>query len=97
VLLEAAAIGLPTVTTNATGARDAIIAGKTGLQVPIGDPNALTAALATLVRDPSLRDEMGRAGRTWVCEHFDQSEVWRRQAEQYRALASGTSRRPVVR
>ena len=97
VLLEAAAIGLPTVTTNATGARDAIVAGKTGLQVPIGDPNALATALAALVRDPSLRDEMGRAGRTWVCEHFDQNDVWRRQAREYRALVSRTSTGQDVR
>jgi glycosyltransferase involved in cell wall biosynthesis len=88
VLLEAAAMGLPTVTTNATGACDAIIAGKTGLQVPIGDPDALAAALATLVRDPSLRKEMGRAGRAWVCERFDQNDVFRRQADEYRALAA---------
>ena len=91
VLLEAAAIGLPTVTTNATGARDAIVAGSTGLQVPVGDANALTEALSALVRNPSLRDEMGRAGRKWVCEHFDQNDVWRRQAEEYRALASPPS------
>jgi glycosyltransferase involved in cell wall biosynthesis len=93
VLLEAAAVGLPTITTDATGARDAIVAGRTGLQVPTGDPKALATALATLVRDPSLRSEMGRAGRAWVCEHFDQTEVWRRQAQEYRALAAGPSTR----
>lgn len=88
VLLEAAALGLPTVTTNATGARDALVDGKTGLQVPVGDVSALREALARLVRDASLREAMGRAGREWVCEHFDQREVWRRQAEEYRTLAS---------
>jgi glycosyltransferase involved in cell wall biosynthesis len=92
VLLEAAALGLPTVTTNATGARDAIVAGRTGLQVPVGDTNALTEALITLVRNPSLRDEMGRAGRNWVCDSFNQENVWRRQAREYRALVSRTSR-----
>ena len=51
VLLEAAALGLPTVATNATGARDAIVAGTTGLQVPVGDAKALAEALVTLARD----------------------------------------------
>ena len=89
VLLEAAALGIPTVTTNATGARDAIVDGETGLRVPVGDAKSLKEALARLIRDASLREAMGRAGREWVCECFDQKEVWRRYAEEYRALVSG--------
>jgi glycosyltransferase involved in cell wall biosynthesis len=88
VLLEAAALGLPTVTTDATGARDAIVAGVTGLQVGVGDARALTEALVRLVRDPALRERMGSAGRAWVCEQFDQREVWRRQVREYRVLAN---------
>jgi glycosyltransferase involved in cell wall biosynthesis len=88
VLLEAAALGIPTVTTDATGACDASVDGKTGLQVPIGDVNSLREALARLVRDASLREAMGFAGRKWVCEHFDQRDVWRRYVEEYRAVVS---------
>jgi glycosyltransferase involved in cell wall biosynthesis len=88
VLLEAAAMGLPTVTTNATGARDANVDGETGFQVPVGDSVALTEALLKLIRDPSLRKRMGEAGRQWVSQRFDQREVWRRQADTYRALTS---------
>jgi glycosyltransferase involved in cell wall biosynthesis len=86
VLLEAAAMGIPAVTTNATGARDAVIDGLTGLQVPIADVAALKDALARLARDPSLREAMGRAGREWVCKNFDQKDVWRRQVDEYRSL-----------
>ncbi len=86
VLIEAAAMGIPAVTTNATGARDAVIDGITGLQVPIGDVAALRDALARLARDPSLREAMGRAGREWVCKNFRQKDVWQRQVEEYRAL-----------
>ena len=89
VLLEAAAMGIPTVTTKATGARDAIVDGSTGLGVPIANVGALTEALARLVQDASLRDAMGRAGCAWVSKHFDRSEVWRRQAEEYRSLLGG--------
>ena len=84
---------IPTVTTDATGARDAMVNGKTGLQVPIGDAESLREALARLVRDGSLRDAMGRAGRGWVCEHFEQGEVWRRDAAEYRALVAAKAER----
>jgi glycosyltransferase involved in cell wall biosynthesis len=90
VLLEAAALGLPTVATDATGARDAILAGITGVQVPVGDSVALAEALVKLAHDPALRGRMGRAGRAWVCANFDQRDVWQRQARAYRALAGAT-------
>jgi glycosyltransferase involved in cell wall biosynthesis len=66
------------VTTHATGARDAVIDGTTGLRVPIADVAALTDALVRLVRDPRLREAMGRAGREWVCKNFIQRDVWQR-------------------
>ena len=78
---------------NADGSRDAIMDGRTGLQVPVRDPKVLKEALARLVRDPSLCDAMGAAGREWVSAHFDQKVVWRRDAEEYRALVSGVKMR----
>lgn len=87
VLLEAAAMEIPTVTTNATGARDALVDGVTGLRVGVGNVLALREALASLIRDAALREVMGRAGRHWVSEHFDQRHVWQLQVEEYRRLA----------
>ncbi|MBI1827650.1 MAG: glycosyltransferase family 4 protein [Planctomycetes bacterium] len=89
VLLEAAAMGLPTITTNATGARDAMVDGVTGLRVPIGDASALREAISRLVRDSMLRESMGRTGREWVCANFEQSKVWNQWTEEYRKLARG--------
>lgn len=88
VLLEAAALGIPSVTTHATGARDAVLDGVTGLRVPLGDVVALTAAMKRLVQDTGLRETLGRAGREWVCKNFNQKEVWQRQVDAYRALVS---------
>jgi glycosyltransferase involved in cell wall biosynthesis len=87
VLLEAAAMGLATVTTTATGARDATVPGTTGFQVPPRDAIALEGAIRSLVADADLRRRMGMAGRQWVCDHFDQQRVWRLQADEYSRLA----------
>lgn len=86
VLLEAAATGLPTVTTNATGARDAILDGITGLRVPVRDARALQDAIEKLMADPVLRDRFGSAGREWVIKNFNQHEVWQRQVDLYKQL-----------
>jgi glycosyltransferase involved in cell wall biosynthesis len=87
VLLQAGAMGIPTVTTDATGARDAMVDGITGLRVRVGDVDGLARAISRLANDPALRDAMGRAGRAWVSEHFDQQHVWRMYVEEYRRLA----------
>lgn len=88
VLVEAAALGLPTITTDATGCRNAAVPDVTGLQYPVGDVERLTAAIERLALDAALRERLGTAGRQWVTEHFDQRQVWARYAEEYRRLAA---------
>lgn len=76
VVLEAGALGIPTVTTNATGATDAVIDGITGLQVPVDDPAALSWALAELVTQPSQRSTMGASASLRVDQEFQQETIW---------------------
>jgi len=87
VLLEAAAMEIPTITTDATGARDAISPGVTGLQVRVGDVEQLRRSIAWLLRDPDQRLAMGRAGKEWVADFFDQRRIWQLHAETYRRIA----------
>jgi len=77
VNLEAAAMGLPVVTTDAVGAGDTIEHGRTGLAVPVADATALATALEQLITQPELRRRMGAAGRQRVAEHFEQSRFWK--------------------
>ena len=77
VVLEAAAAGLPVVTTTATGAVDSVVEGQTGFLIPVGDDAALVARLNTLADQPDLAASMGAAGRQRVLEHFGQEQIWR--------------------
>jgi glycosyltransferase involved in cell wall biosynthesis len=65
---EAMACGVPVVSTNG-GALPEVV-GDAGLQVPVGDIPALTAAIEELLKDPSKRDELGAAGRQRILEKF---------------------------
>jgi phosphatidylinositol alpha 1,6-mannosyltransferase len=68
---EAAASGLPVIAPAAGGPLDLVAEGVTGYLVPPGDPEALTAAVGRLARDPRQRTLFGAAarrrvlGRTW--------------------------------
>ena len=59
VVLEAASSRIPAITTNATGAADSVIHGKTGLITKIGDVPSLIGAVELLLRSRRLRSRMG--------------------------------------
>ncbi|HUU33914.1 MAG TPA: glycosyltransferase family 4 protein, partial [Vicinamibacterales bacterium] len=63
-LLEAMACCVPTVTTAAGGQAEAVVEGETGHVVPIGDVDAIVAAVKGLLNaTPERRRDMGRFGR----------------------------------
>ena len=72
-LLEAAASGLPLITTNAPGCREICIHEKNGLLVKIKDSEDLANAIIKLSEDKELRKKMGEASRIMVEKKFSLS------------------------
>jgi len=70
-LMEAMACGLPVVSTHVSGIPELVRDGKTGLCVPQRDADALANALARLIKDPQLRDRLGRGAREIIVEQFE--------------------------
>jgi glycosyltransferase involved in cell wall biosynthesis len=85
-VLEASATGIPVVTTESTGARDAVIPEVTGLLIPPGYPEAIYESVVKLLSDPERRLHMGRAGRAWVVEHYSEERVLALTASYYLSL-----------
>lgn len=71
VLLEAMSMRVPVVSTDLTGVPEIITPGATGLIVPQNDPGALADALARLLGNANLREQMGDAARAEVARKFD--------------------------
>jgi glycosyltransferase involved in cell wall biosynthesis len=97
VVLEAAASGIPVVTTESTGSRDSVVPEVTGLLIPPGYPEAIREAVVKLLLDPERRRRMGEAARKWVIEHYVNGRVlgltvafYRSQLEQ---VGKSTSKR----
>ena len=63
VVLEAQLAGRPVIATRTGGHLETIEDGCTGLHVPVRDPEALAAAVETLIADPARADRLARAGR----------------------------------
>jgi glycosyltransferase involved in cell wall biosynthesis len=73
--LEAMACGLPLVASRVGGLAEIVVDGETGLLVPPGDAEALTAALTTLARDRARAQQMGAAGHRRVAAEFTQQRM----------------------
>lgn len=75
VVLEASAMGLPTIATDATGAIDSVRHGVTGLTVKTQNPPDLARAIKTLLGDPRLASRYGVEAREWVIKDFQPKSV----------------------
>jgi len=63
-VIEAMASGLAVVTTDAGGLPYLVTDGVSGIVVPVGDDEALAAAIGRVVDDPGLAATLGRGGRS---------------------------------
>jgi glycosyltransferase involved in cell wall biosynthesis len=70
VFLEAWANGLPVVAAAAGGVPEVVHDGETGLLVPFGDVDRLTAALRAMVESPAHARALGAAGRARVSRGY---------------------------
>lgn len=62
-VVEAAALGLPIVSTNVGGMPDLLDDGRTGLLVPDDDDRAMANAVLRLLDEPELAERLSAAGR----------------------------------
>ena len=85
-VIEAACLGLPTITSDAYGVLDASVPGETGLQCKVGDIESLYVAMKTLAEDKEMRTRMGEAGRKRVLEKFAGDVVVKHWIDFYRDL-----------
>jgi glycosyltransferase involved in cell wall biosynthesis len=78
VLMEAMAFELPVVATRTFGIPELVEDGRSGLLVSPGRVDLVVDALERLVRDPDLRQRIGREGRRKVLAEFDVNASARR-------------------
>jgi glycosyltransferase involved in cell wall biosynthesis len=93
VLIEAAACGLPIVTTDVPGCRDVVQHYVNGMLVPARDVEVLALTIKLLLENPDLRERMGEAGRK-KSAHFSQHVVIEKTLARYNQLAEPFS--PII-
>ena len=89
--LEAQAMGVPVVCTDAGGLPENVVDGLTGFIVPRRDAAALADCLSMIVRMPFAREQLGPAGRRRVVQLFGSA----RQIAAFGELYAELLREPV--
>jgi glycosyltransferase involved in cell wall biosynthesis len=92
-VIEGLAYGLAVVTTRVGAHEEAIADGETGLFVPVGDEEALARALAGLVGDPQMRNQLSARGRAHYLSKFSMVAYQRRLEKIYQTIPAGDRRR----
>ena len=84
VLIEAAAMGTPIVSTTIPGVAEIVEDGVNGSLVPPRDAVALASAIEMLLDNPRLRSEYGEAGRRKAEREYDDRQVAQAYVEEYK-------------
>ena len=85
-VLEAQAMALPIVCTDAGGLPEGVVDMETGFIVPRRDPQALAEKLLMLSKRAELRQRMGETGRRWVETNFRMEDEISRFERLYRQV-----------
>ncbi|WP_326547368.1 glycosyltransferase family 4 protein [Mycolicibacterium sp. ND9-15] len=100
VALEAAATGIPLVTSNVGGLGEAVINGETGVSFPPRDITALAAAVRTVLDDPQAAQQRAIAARKRLTTQFEWHTIADETTQVYLAAKRRERephrRRPIV-
>jgi glycosyltransferase involved in cell wall biosynthesis len=95
VLLEAAGLGVPVITTPVGAIPELFSDGETALLVAPGDRVALAAALVRIMTDPVLAARLARNGRALYEREFTMAAFTARLCRLYAGLATGAEVPPA--
>ena len=89
IVIDAAALGVPTIGSNIVGLVDSIDNNKTGILFPVGDIKQLTAAMLSFLENPSQLKSMGLAARQRIERYFSADKLYAELKYFYSELIAG--------
>ena len=86
VLMEAAACGRPSITTNVPGCKDAVVNNYTGILVPLKNSNLLANEIEKLLNNKNKINKMGSNSRNYALKNFDIKRIVDKHIKLYREI-----------
>jgi glycosyltransferase involved in cell wall biosynthesis len=86
VVMQAGAMGLPSIVSDINGCNEIIEEGKNGLIIPAKDTKALQRAMIKLIKDQNLYEKLKSNSREMITLRYEQRLVWEAILEEYNQL-----------
>lgn len=86
ILIEAACLGRPVITSDLAGCRDAVLQGRTGLLIDPKNEIELVEAMTMIGEDSDLAAELGENAREYALNRFDVTHVVQTHMELYQGM-----------
>ena len=86
VVMQAGAMGLPSIVSDINGCNEIIIEGENGLIIPSKNVEKLKEKMLTLARDKNLYIKLKENSRRMIENRYEQSVVWNALLEEYEGL-----------
>lgn len=86
VVMQAGAMGLPSIVTNINGCNEIIIEGQNGTIIPVKDTDALCNAMKKMVNDSDFRTQLQQNARPIIVSRYEQQLVWDAILTEYKRL-----------
>ena len=86
VVMQAGAMGLPSIVSDINGCNEIIVEGENGLIIPPKNVEKLKEKMLTLARDKNLYIKLKENSRRMIKNRYEQSMVWKALLEEYEGL-----------
>jgi len=87
-VIQAGAMGLPSIVTNINGSNEIIIEGKNGTIIPVNNVNQLVISMKKMVQENEYRISLQQNSRAMITSRFEKSLVWEAILSEYKRLES---------
>ena len=86
VVMQAGAMGLPSIVTNINGCNEIIVEGENGTIIPVKNVAALVDAMQKMIYDTSYYHHLRQNARPMIQSRYEQRVVWEALLEEYRRV-----------
>ncbi len=86
VVMQAGAMGLPSIVTDINGCNEIIVEGENGTIIPVKNVATLVDAMQKMIYDTSYYHHLRQNARPMIQSRYEQRVVWEALLEEYRRL-----------
>jgi len=86
VVLQAGAMGLPSIVSNINGCNEIVIEGENGVVIPVKDTNAVYEMMKKIVLNIQFREKLRQNARSMIVSRYEQQVVWEAILGEYSVL-----------